>query len=116
MRTVETDGTLSCEDFSKTLNFKLTAQDNIDLKFTSSNPFDKYIGFTFTLNQSNPVKIEVVDLFGNLVKTIVQGEMQSGSYSWDGLNESGVSVSDGAYILKLSYGNSVKTLKMTLNK
>ena len=116
LRTVETDGTLSCEDFSKTLNFKLTAQDNIDLKFTSSNPFDKYIGFTFTLNQSNPVKIEVVDLFGNLVKTIVQGEMQSGSYSWDGLNESGVSVSDGAYILKLSYGNSVKTLKMTLNK
>jgi hypothetical protein len=81
------------------------------------NPFNAETKIDFR-TQGGDVKIEVYDLTGSLVKTIIDGSMEAGVHSviWDGKNSDGNLVSTGVYFYKLSsdYGTSVK--KMTMLK
>ncbi|MDD2890460.1 MAG: C25 family cysteine peptidase [bacterium] len=82
----------------------------IDFK-SQPNPFYKktYIKFNVRMSETK-INIAVYDLSGKLVKTVVDKSFKPGKYelSWDGCNETGISVSNGIYFVKLSASGGEK--------
>ncbi|MDD5530180.1 MAG: C25 family cysteine peptidase [bacterium] len=82
----------------------------IDFK-SQPNPFYKktYIKFNVRKTETK-INIAVYDLSGKLVKTVTNKSFKPGKYelSWDGYNETGISVSNGIYFIKLSASGGEK--------
>jgi hypothetical protein len=77
------------------------------------NPFNPTTSFTYTLKDAGLVNLQVFDLSGRAVATLVSSEQPSGSYtmSFDGSN-----LSSGIYYYRLSVNNFTATHKMVLMK
>ena len=62
------------------------------------------------------VRLDIFDVNGRLVKTLVNGEQPSGVHeqTWNGLNTGGKPVAAGIYPYRLQVGNEVITRKMTV--
>lgn len=77
----------------------------------SSNEF---INITYSLNTEMPLSVELLDLFGKKVKTILHKQnQQAGNYTLQ------IPVSDfsvGTYFLTISSANHTKTEKIVINK
>jgi flagellar hook assembly protein FlgD len=61
--------------------------------------------------------LEIYDLTGRLVRTLLSGEVAAGNHSvlWDGRNERGTSVGSGVYFYRLKLGTDfVSSKKMIL--
>lgn len=102
--------------------FKLEPRDNSDLGQTGVEGFPQYSPYEFALkgiypNPFNPdatisfslkteakVKLEVFDVLGRSVRTLVDGQMTQGNHSvqWKGADKSGRSASSGIYFIKYS--------------
>ncbi|MCB0805805.1 MAG: T9SS type A sorting domain-containing protein, partial [Bacteroidales bacterium] len=83
------------------------------------NPFRNQVEFSFRLNRAGAVKIEVLDITGKKVKTVIDGFYPAGYYSftWQGENESGQRIKPGVYFYKVSTGNEpVQTDKIVMIK
>ncbi|HET9136671.1 MAG TPA: FlgD immunoglobulin-like domain containing protein, partial [Candidatus Kapabacteria bacterium] len=85
------------------------------------NPFASSTTLHFNVAERSKVKIEVFDIKGTLIRTLVNNEMIDASNTsypivWDGLDASGNEVAAGTYIAKMSAGDFSATVKMTLNK
>ncbi|MDI6402304.1 FlgD immunoglobulin-like domain containing protein, partial [Balneolaceae bacterium ANBcel3] len=82
------------------------------------NPFNPATQIRFTLQNSADVKLEVYDVTGRLVSTLINDSMGAGSHTvtWDATNQSGMSVSSGVYIYRLTAGEEVQARTMTLIK
>ena len=80
------------------------------------NPFNPSTTISYKIANSGNVLIEIFNIKGQKIRTLVDGKYKSGSYStvWDGINESNIEVSTGIYYCKLKSGNqeSVKKLMM----
>ena len=82
------------------------------------NPFNATTDIRFITPYEGDVKIEIFNIKGQLIKTLVDGYIKPGIYSktWDGSNNSGNEVSSGVYFCKLTAGGNVDTRKMVLMK
>ncbi len=84
------------------------------------NPFNPATNIEFSIPKTEKVRLEVYDITGKLVRTIVDSEvLAAGVYhaKWDGKNNLGEKVSSGVYFARLiTAGNFVKTIKMNLMK
>ncbi len=82
------------------------------------NPFNPTTTVRFALPQKADVKLEIFDILGNLVKTIVDREVPAGRYEvvWDGTDRLGKLVASGIYIYRLLAGSFVVARKMLLVK
>ena len=84
------------------------------------NPFNSTTTIQFNLGENPimilPSAIQIYDLRGNLVNTLLFNHSILGNYSirWDGMNESGKPVSSGVYFCKLNTEKSIETLKLIL--
>lgn len=86
------------------------------------NPFNA--GTTITYNVPNAssdqihVKLEVYDLQGRLIKTLVNGSTQPGQHQavWDGSADNGRVTSSGVYFYRLQAGSFVETRRMIMLK
>ncbi len=85
------------------------------------NPFrlsnsSKYNGavIKFALNEDSAVKLEIYNLKGQKVKTILKENLKAGIYQsvWDGTNTQGKKVTSGLYLYKLKTKNFEKIKKM----
>ena len=77
----------------------------------SSNEF---INITYSLDREMPLSIELVDLFGNKIKTILPKQnQQAGNYT---LQMPVSDFSTGTYFLTISSTNQAKTKKIIINK
>ncbi|MEM1269238.1 MAG: spondin domain-containing protein [Bacteroidota bacterium] len=67
------------------------------------NPFNPTTRIAYTLDQSMNVRLNVYDLTGRLVTTLVSGEQPAGSYQtqWNGLDARGQLVGSGVYLYRL---------------
>ena len=65
-----------------------------------------------------PVSVEIFNMLGQQVRTLVQDDLQPGYYSmvWDGRNGAGQSVGTGLYFYKVRVGGQVQVKRMTLVK
>lgn len=90
------------------------------------NPFNPVTTIAYNLNVANFIEIEIYDMQGKSISSLVSGFHQPGSYAatWNGTNSVGNSVSAGMYIYQLrsirSEGNGsveiIQTNKMMLVK
>ncbi|RMF60961.1 MAG: T9SS C-terminal target domain-containing protein, partial [Calditrichaeota bacterium] len=82
------------------------------------NPFNPVTTITFTIPQSSRVTLQVFDITGQLVRTLVKGNLEPGKHEvlWDGKDDSRNLVSSGVYLYRLSTSSFVKTRKMILLK
>ena len=72
----------------------------------------------FNLSGSGPVKLQVFDARGRLVRTLVDESRPAGPHrvSWDGKDNGGRSAAAGVYMYRLSAGEFTQQRKMTLLK
>jgi len=77
------------------------------------NPFNATTNISYSLAEAGNVTLEVYDLSGRLVATLVEGQMEAGEHvvSWDAS-----AVSSGVYFYKLTAGDYTKTKRMMLVK
>jgi flagellar hook assembly protein FlgD len=82
------------------------------------NPFNPVTNFQFTLPKSSHVKIEIFNIVGQKVATLVDGDMKPGLYTadWNGRDESGRTVSSGIYFYRMQAGDFSDMKKMVLVK
>jgi hypothetical protein len=82
------------------------------------NPFNQTTKIEFTLAKSGFVSLNIYDILGRKVKTLVSEHLSSGykSVLWDGKNESGDDVASGIYFYQLKVGNFSETKKLVLLK
>jgi hypothetical protein len=82
------------------------------------NPFNPSTTIKFSIPQGNDVVIEIYNMTGQKIKTLVKDYYAAGTYeaAWNGLNENGMKVSSGIYLYRIKAGNYIKTNKMTLLK
>ncbi|MBU0982400.1 MAG: T9SS type A sorting domain-containing protein [candidate division Zixibacteria bacterium] len=82
------------------------------------NPFNPATTIEFSLAERSYVTIEVFNLLGQKVKSLIEREESAGSYTvtWNGTDEAGESVSTGVYLYRFKAGDHVETKKMLLLK
>lgn len=82
------------------------------------NPFNPSTTIRFQLPQEQKVKLQIFDITGALVKTLLQEAISAGTKEvvWDGTNQTGVKVASGMYLYRLEAGSFVATKKLVLLK
>jgi len=97
---------------------------NYSLSQNFPNPFNPTTSITFGIpethqkNQQVRTLLQVFNLEGQLIKTLVNGELPVGYHciGWDGVDENNQRVSSGIYFYTLRIGEYTKTRKMVLTK
>jgi len=82
------------------------------------NPFNPATTIEYSLPRRSSVKIDVFNLLGQKVRTLVDREESAGAYSitWDGTSSTGEAVSTGVYFYRFQADDHVETKKMLLLK
>ncbi len=82
------------------------------------NPFNPSTEISFSLPTKSHVTIEVFNIVGQKVKTLIDGQIPAGYHtvSWNGKNELGQPVSSGLYLYKFTSENNFASKKMLLLK
>jgi len=92
---------------------------NYQLEQNYPNPFNPSTKIRFSIPKQAKVKLEVYDIRGALVQTLVDSEVYAaGNYetSWNATDALGSKVSSGIYFARITAGNFMKTIKMNLLK
>jgi hypothetical protein len=82
------------------------------------NPFNPITTIRFSLPQSGRVVLEIFNLMGQRVRTLLDNTLAAGDHRvvWDGTDGSGHKVASGVYLYRLKSGDNIRTRKMTLLK
>ena len=82
------------------------------------NPFNLSTEIRFTLPDDAKVTLNIYNILGQKVATLVDGEKQAGTHSiyWDGRDKSGSEVASGIYFYQLKAGEHKQLEKMLLIK
>ena len=80
------------------------------------NPFNPSTVIPYQLPTAASVRLEVFNVLGQRVATLVDGEQAAGAHTavWTATNEAGKSVSAGVYIYRLAVGDAMATGRMVL--
>ncbi len=117
LRQVDLDGTQNCN----TTNIVTVTYDK-DAEFAlypnSPNPFANNTNITYTVPANGNVKVDVLDVSGNVVATVQNDEVTAGTHTlnWDGRSNNGGLLSSGSYICRISANGRTETAKMTINR
>ncbi|NOX90465.1 MAG: T9SS type A sorting domain-containing protein [Calditrichaeota bacterium] len=92
--------------------------ENFDLFQNYPNPFNPSTTISYNLPKRTDVTIEVFDLLGQKVKTLISATQSKGIHSvvWNGTDESGKKVGSGLYFYKMTTQNFSRIHKMILMK
>jgi len=82
------------------------------------NPFNPSTSISYDLPKACNVQLEIYNVLGQEVKTLISGYQEAGSQSiiWDGTNHAGNSVASGVYFYRISAGDFSATKKMMMLK
>jgi hypothetical protein len=80
------------------------------------NPFNPSTTIKFATKVNGHVSIQVYDVAGRLVNTLVNDVRDAGSYTehWNGINNRGASVASGVYFYRMDTKDYSQTRKMVL--
>ena len=78
------------------------------------NPFNATTLIPYRLDTDGPVRLEIYNLLGQSIRTLVDEVQTAGSYrvSWDARDATGRRVSTGIYFTRLHYPGGVQTRRM----
>lgn len=82
------------------------------------NPFNPSTSIDFALPTAAKTKIEVFNILGQKVKTLVDEYLTAGNkrVEWDGTDDRGSAVASGIYLYKMTANDFTQTKKMMLMK
>ena len=82
------------------------------------NPFNPTTTISFSLKETGNVKIEIFNIRGQKVKTLINGLLPAKNHQivWNGKDDKGKSVSSGIYFYKMKSANYTASRKMILMK
>ncbi|MDT3696212.1 MAG: CotH kinase family protein [Ignavibacterium sp.] len=82
------------------------------------NPFNPSTSIQYAIASKQFVQLKIYDVLGNEIATLVNDEKPAGSYkvNWNGSNSSGIHLSSGVYIARLSFNAQFKSMKLMLLK
>ncbi len=88
------------------------------LEPNSPNPFTSATTINFKVAQRSNVRIDIFDLKGSLVRTLVSETLDAGGYpvTWDGTDANGHVMASGTYIATMTAGSFTSSVKMSLEK
>ena len=95
-----------------------TSSEDFRLYANYPNPFNPLTKIKYSVPQYRPVKIDVFDVLGKKIKTLVDYNHSPGNHfvEWDATNDQGVVVSSGLYFYKIQSGEYMSTNKMCFLK
>jgi predicted CXXCH cytochrome family protein len=99
-------------------NIDQNIPDKFNLNQNYPNPFNPSTQITFAIPVKAYVRMQIFDITGHLVTTLIDEEMPAGNYkaTWNGLNQNGSSVTTGVYLCKMTAGTYTQTTKMLFLK
>lgn len=99
-------------------NADVTVPKGFELAQNYPNPFNPSTRIDFNLPASQNVSLEIYNVLGEKVKTLVDGHLEAGPHSieWNSTDSHGQGVSSGVYFYRLVTDNNVATKKMMLVK
>ncbi len=82
------------------------------------NPFNPRTTITYSIPQEGAVLLEIYDLAGRHVNTLVSEHIDAGEHhiQWNGKDDAGNQVASGVYLYQLRAGDFVDTKRMVLLK
>ncbi|PIV81480.1 hypothetical protein COW53_04105, partial [bacterium CG17_big_fil_post_rev_8_21_14_2_50_64_8] len=82
------------------------------------NPFNPTTEISFSVAKAGQGSLRIYDLRGQLVRTLLNGEISAGPGSaiWDGRADTGRSVSSGVYFYRLEVGAQSVAKRMVMLK
>jgi len=88
------------------------------LKQNYPNPFNPITTIRYSLPEAARVRLDIYNLKGQLVKTLIDSEMAAGPHSviWNGKDSNNQAVASGVYFYRISSPNNTQTKKMLLMK
>ena len=91
---------------------------NTKLDSNYPNPFNPSTTIRYSLKEAGPVSIEIYNIKGQLVRTLVQDVKEAGNHTviWNGLDKNNSSVSSGIYFYKMNAGKYSSTKKLIMMK
>ena len=93
-----------------------TASQISDMLQVYPNPFQSTTNISYTLNQASDVSLEVYDLIGKKIATLVNSVQSSGSYQVE-FNPTGYSsAKSGMYLIKMRVGDNMAVKEIMLSK
>ena len=80
------------------------------------NPFNPTTRIRFDLAEDGPVRFEIYDMAGRLVRRLVDENLAAGSYeeTWRGVGNRGEDVASGVYFARLTAGGKTETTRLML--
>ncbi|MBD3257470.1 T9SS type A sorting domain-containing protein, partial [candidate division GN15 bacterium] len=90
----------------------------ITLRQNYPNPFNPTTTIAFSLPVRANVVVDIFNIAGRRVKTILQCDLPAGDHavSWDGTSANGAPVASGVYLYRLQAGELTVSKKMLLLK
>ncbi len=114
LRQVDFDGTYDCTS-SGIVTLKYDGYIPLTLKQNSPNPVNEYTNFEFNLPTNEEITLEIVDVYGNVVKTINRSLSAGNNIEeWDCTDDNGVMLPSGTYIYRLTAGDESATRRLTV--
>jgi hypothetical protein len=83
------------------------------------NPFNPTTSIRFALPNAATVTLEVYNLLGSKVRTLLNGTMMNAAYHnvvWDGRDDAGAQVASGMYLYRIVADKNSATMKMLMMK
>ena len=114
LREESEDGTSETDDAAKSS----VMPEGYALNQNYPNPFNPQTTISFTLAQTELVRIDIINVLGQVVRTLKNEQMSAGSHEllWDSNSDAGVRVPSGTYMYRIAAGTFVDTKTMTLLK
>jgi formylglycine-generating enzyme required for sulfatase activity len=111
-----TDSSGKCTFDATVTSIKESIAEPFSLGQNFPNPFNPSTVIPFTLTRSGKVQLIVYNVFGQTVRTIVNGFFSSGFHTliWDGRDDHNIGVGAGIYIYRLRFEGKNITRKMLL--
>jgi photosystem II stability/assembly factor-like uncharacterized protein len=91
----------------------LEVLNDFNLKQNYPNPFNPSTRISFSIPQNSFVTLKVFDVLGNEIETLVNRDLEAGSYELEFI---GKNLTSGVYFYNITAGDFSKTMKMILSK
>ena len=119
------DFALSVKDIQNLYQFNTEVHSNKEIPVANyylsenyPNPFNSQTIISYQVKNEGKVSIVIYDILGRKLKTLVSENKNAGNYTvrWDGLTDSGASVSSGIYICSMTAQNFSQSRKLVYLK
>lgn len=96
----------------------ITEAKPFELHSAYPNPFNPQTTISFTINQSNQIKLEIFNIKGQRVKSLADGVFEKGTHNivWNGTNDFNEPVGSGVYFYRIMNGSVNEIKKVMLIK